>query len=56
MQSFRWIWAHLLKKFFMESFIFCAVYLVRAVSEIDDGENLQECILLERSLLKHLFW
>ena len=21
-----WIWSHLLKKFFMENFIFCAVY------------------------------
>ena len=32
-RSFLWIWLHLLKKFLMENFIFCAVYIPQAQSK-----------------------
>ena len=28
-RSFPWIWSHLLKKFLMENFIFCAVFILK---------------------------
>ena len=29
-RSFLWIWSHLLKKFLMENFVFCAVYALNS--------------------------
>ena len=31
--SYLWIWSNLLKKFLMENFIFCAVFIVKKLTE-----------------------
>ena len=32
-RSFLWIWSHLLKKSLMENFTFCAVFIVKKLTE-----------------------
>ena len=47
-RSFLRIWSHLLKKFFMENFIFCTV-LAQAASRQKDGGMLEEEISLDET-------